>query len=104
MYAVIRTGGKQVRVAKGDVIQIERFPKKTFVKGDALELPEVLAVGDGDTLRLGSPLVAGKSVTGEIVRHTRSRKLVIFKKRKRKKYRRRGNHRQWFTDVRVSAF
>lgn len=94
MYAVIRTGGKQVRVAKGDVIQIERFPKKTFVKGDALELPEVLAVGDGDTLRLGSPLVAGATVHGVVVRETRGPKLIVYKKKKRKGYQRSHGHRQ----------
>jgi large subunit ribosomal protein L21 len=103
MYAVIRTGGKQVRVAKGDVIQIERFPKKTFVKGDALELPEVLAVGDGDTLRLGSPLVAGATVHGVVVRETRGPKLIVYKKKKRKGYQRSHGHRQNLIEVRIDS-
>jgi large subunit ribosomal protein L21 len=103
MYAVIRTGGKQVRVAKGDVIQIERFHNKTFTKGDALELPEVLAVGDGETLRLGSPLVSGASVQGVVVRETRGPKLIVYKKKKRKGYQRSHGHRQDLVEVRIES-
>ena len=103
MYAVIRTGGKQVRVAMGDVIQIERFHNKTFTKGDALELPEVLAVGEGETLRLGSPLVPGASVKGVVVREMRGPKLIVYKKKKRKGYQRSHGHRQDLVEVRIDA-
>ena len=103
MYAVIRTGGKQVRVAKGDVIQIERFRNKTFTKGDALELPEVLAVGEGETLRLGTPLVPGASVKGVVVRETRGQKLIVYKKKKRKGYQRSHGHRQNLVEVRIES-
>ena len=103
MYAVIRTGGKQVRVAKGDVIQIERFHNKTFTKGDALELPEVLAVGEGETLRLGSPLVTGATVHGVVVREMRGQKLIVYKKKKRKGYQRSHGDRQILVEVRIDS-
>ncbi len=103
MYAVIRTGGKQVRVAKGDVIQIERFSDKTFTKGDALELPEVLAVGEGETLRLGNPLVSGASVKGVVTREMRGPKLIVYKKKKRKGFQRSHGHRQNLVEVRIES-
>ena len=103
MYAVIRTGGKQVRVAKGDVIQIERFHNKTFTKGDALELPEVLAVGEGETLRLGNPLVSGATVKGVVVRETRGPKLIVYKKKKRKGYEKKRGHRQELSVIKIES-
>ena len=103
MYAVIRTGGKQVRVAKGDVIQIERFSDKTLAKGDALELPEVLAVGEGETLRLGNPLVSGATVKGVVVRGTRGPKLIVYKKKKRKGYEKKQGHRQELSVIKIDS-
>ena len=103
MYAVIRTGGKQVRVAEGDVVRIERVSKETLSKGDELELQEVLAVGDGDTLRLGAPVVAGASVKGVVVRETRGPKLLVYKKKKRKGFQRSHGHRQDLVEVRIQS-
>ena len=75
----------------------------TFTKGDALELPEVLAVGEGETLRLGSPLVSGATVKGVVVRETRGPKLIVYKKKKRKGYQRSHGHRQNLVEVRIDS-
>ena len=85
------------------MIQIERFSDKTFTKGDALELPEVLAVGEGETLRLGTPLVAGATVHGVVVREMRGQKLIVYKKKKRKGYQRSHGHRQNLVEVRIDS-
>lgn len=100
MYAVIRTGGKQYRVAKDDVVTIEK------VVGDAgakVEFTEVLMVGSGDAVKVGAPTVAGASVTAELVEHTRGPKLIAFKKRRRKNSRRKKGHRQDLSTVRITA-
>lgn len=100
MYAVIRTGGKQYRVAKDDVVTIEK------VAGDAgakVEFTEVLMVGSGDGVKVGAPTVAGASVTAELVEHTRGPKLIAFKKRRRKNSRRKKGHRQDLSTVRITA-
>ena len=99
MYAVIKTGGKQYRVAADQTIEIERLKGEA---GDAVEFGEVLLVANGDTLDFGAPLVAGATVAAEIVSHTRGPKLVIFKKRRRKHYRRKNGHRQDLTEVRIT--
>jgi large subunit ribosomal protein L21 len=103
MYAVIRTGGKQVRVAEGDTIQIERVSKETLAKGDELSLTEVLAVGDGEGLRLGAPLVDGAAVKAVVVRELRGKKLLVYKKKRRKGYQRTHGHRQNLLEVRVAS-
>ena len=103
MYAVIRTGGKQVRVAEGDTIQIERVSKETLAKGDELSLTEVLAVGDGEGLRLGAPLVDGAAVKLVVVRELRGKKLLVYKKKKRKGFQRTHGHRQNLLEVRVAS-
>ena len=98
-YAVIRTGGKQYRVAPGDVLRVERLAGKV---GAAVEFTEVLlAAGDG-ALRIGRPLVEGACVRAQIVEQSRARKILIFKKKRRKNYRRRRGHRQDITAVRVT--
>jgi large subunit ribosomal protein L21 len=103
MYAVIRTGGKQVRVAEGDTIQIERVSKETLGKGDELSLTEILAVGDGEGLRLGSPIVDGATVKAVVVREMRGPKLLVYKKKRRKGYQRTHGHRQNLVEVKVSS-
>lgn len=96
--AVIRTGGKQYRVAQGDVVRVEKLSGSP---GDKIKFDEVLFLG-GDSPKFGSPLVSGASVSGEIVTQGRGEKLVIFKFKKRKKYRRKNGHRQSFTAVKIT--
>jgi large subunit ribosomal protein L21 len=98
-YAVIRTGGKQYRVAPGDTVRIERLPGDV---GSAVEFTEVLLTGDGGAVRIGTPLVDGALVRGQILAHGRDRKVLVFKKKRRKNYRRRRGHRQEVTTVRVT--
>lgn len=100
MYAVIKTGGKQYRVAKDDVVTIE---KVTGDAGAKVEFTEVLLVGSGEGVKVGSPTVAGASVTAELVEHTRGPKLIAFKKRRRKNSRRKKGHRQDLSTVRITA-
>jgi len=97
MYAVVRTGGKQVRVAPGDSLRVEKLAGEI---GDTIELDEVLLVG-GDELKVGQPLVAGAKVVGTITEQGRGDKIRIFKLKRRKGYRRRQGHRQLYTEVRV---
>jgi large subunit ribosomal protein L21 len=98
-YAVIRTGGKQYRVAPGDVVRIERL---TGDVGSAVEFSEVLIASDDAGIRVGRPLVDGALVRGEIVAQTRDKKVLVYKKKRRKNYRRRKGHRQYLTSVRVT--
>ena len=98
MFAVIRTGGKQYRVAAEDVITVERLPG---APGDTVELADVLMLG-GDTVTVGSPLVAGASVAGEVVRQSRGDKVIAFKKRRRQNSRRKRGHRQEYTVLRIT--
>jgi large subunit ribosomal protein L21 len=100
MYAVIKTGGKQYRVAPDDVLTIEK------VKGDAgakLEFAEVLMIGAAEAVKLGTPLVTGAKVVAELVEHTRGPKVIAFKKRRRKNSRRKRGHRQDLTRVRIKS-
>ena len=103
MYAVIRTGGKQVRVAQGDVVRIERFSDRTLAKGDELALAEVLAIGNDGGLKLGTPLVAGASVKAVVVREMRAPKVLVYKKKKRKGFQRTHGHRQNLVEVRIAS-
>ncbi len=98
MYAVIKTGGKQYRVAADDVIQVERLDAAA---GATVELTDVLMVGGDDSPRIGSPRVAGASVTAEVLEQAKGPKLVIFKKRRRKNSRRKTGHRQQLTVLRI---
>ena len=98
MYAIIKTGGKQYKVAEGDTIELQRLAGE---KGDSVTFGELLAVG-GDTVTIGSPLVAGASVAGEIVEHRRSATILVFKKRRRQNSKRSRGHRQQHTVVRIT--
>ncbi len=99
MYAVIRTGGKQYRVAPEDVIRIEKVAGE---EGEIIQFDEVLMVGgEGDT-EVGAPTVDGASVAGEVVTQGRNKKIIVFKKKRRKNYRRKAGHRQHITTVRIT--
>lgn len=99
MYAVIRTGGKQYRVNEGGRLRVEKLPGEI---GDKLEFGEVLMLG-GDKLNIGKPFVSGAKVTAEIVAQGRDRKIIIFKIRRRKRYRRHGGHRQPYTELKITG-
>lgn len=98
MYAVIKTGGKQYKVAPGDLLRVEKLDAK---KGDAVEISEVLMVADGDKLNVGKPTVANAKVTAEVMGEGRGEKLLIFKHRRRKGFRKTIGHRQDFTTIKV---
>jgi len=97
-YAIIRTGGKQYRVAPGDVIRVERLDGEP---GAEVAFTDVLMTANEGTLQVGTPLVAGARVTGQVVQQGKAKKILVFKKKKRKNYRRHRGHRQMFTAVRV---
>jgi large subunit ribosomal protein L21 len=99
MYAVIKTGGKQYRVAPADVIEIER---RSGAKGDAVAFDEVLLVGSDAGVTVGAPTVAGASVAGEIVEQTRGDRILVFKKRRRQNSKRSRGHRQDHTRVKIT--
>ncbi len=98
MYAVIKTGGKQYRVASGDKLKIEQLAADV---GSEIVIDQVLMVADGDNVSLGTPLVAGASVTAKIVSHGRGDKVHIFKMRRRKHYRKSQGHRQNYTEIEI---
>jgi large subunit ribosomal protein L21 len=100
MYAVIKTGGKQYRVAPEDLIEIEKLDGEA---GAAVEFPEVLMIAGEGAPKIGAPLISGAKVTGEIVRQGRGEKVIIFKKRRRHTYRRKKGHRQHLTTVRITG-
>jgi large subunit ribosomal protein L21 len=99
MYAVIRTGGKQYKVAKNDVISVERL---TGAPGEILELNDVLMLGDGTTITVGAPLVAGACVGAAVLEQAKGEKILIFKKNRRHNYRRKNGHRQNLTVLRIT--
>jgi large subunit ribosomal protein L21 len=98
MYAVVRTGGKQARVAPGESIRVEKLEGSV---GDNVELAEVLLIGGEGEARVGTPLLAGAKVVGTITAQGRHPKITIFKMKRRKGYRRKNGHRQAYTEVRV---
>jgi large subunit ribosomal protein L21 len=100
MYAVIKTGGKQYRVAPGEKIKIEQIPADV---GAQIVLDQVLMVADGDAVQLGNPLVSGAKVSATVLGPGRGVKVKIFKMRRRKHYQRTQGHRQNYTEIRVDA-
>ena len=100
MYAVIKTGGKQYRVANGEKLKVEQIPADI---GQEIILDQVLMVGEGSDVKVGAPLVAGASVTVKVVSHGRADKVKIFKLRRRKHYQKHQGHRQNYTEIEVSA-
>lgn len=99
MYAVIKTGGKQYRVAPGESLQVESL---TADVGSAISFDEVLLVANGDSLKVGAPLVAGAAVKAEVTAHGRGDKIRIIKHRRRKHYHKEQGHRQNFTAVKIT--
>lgn len=99
MYAVIKAGGKQYRVSKDDVVEIERVAAD---KDGKVAFDQVLMVGGGDNVKFGSPLVSGAKVIAELVEHSRGPKLIAFKKRRRKNSRRKKGHRQNLSIVKIT--
>jgi len=100
MYAVIQSGGKQHRVEEGEQIKLEKLEVAT---GDTVEFDQVLMVGAGSDVKIGAPLVAGGKVTAEVVSHGRHDKIRIVKFNRRKHYRKETGHRQWYTEVKITA-
>lgn len=98
MYAVIRTGGKQYRVAPNDILEIEKVPGAV---GETIELSDVLLVGDEGEIKVGAPTVEGAAVAAEVIEQGRSDKIIVFKKKRRHNYRRKKGHRQELTIIRI---
>ncbi|HUY19161.1 MAG TPA: 50S ribosomal protein L21 [Candidatus Binataceae bacterium] len=98
MFAIIKTGGKQYRVTVGDQITVERIEGDV---GSHVELGEVLALGDTEAPAIGTPLVTGSSITAKIVQQPRGTKVIVFKKKRRKNYRRKHGHRQELTVLKI---
>lgn len=100
MFAVVKTGGKQYKVASGDVIKVEKLEAEA---GATVELDQVLMVGDDAKVTIGAPMVAGAKVAAEVLEQTKGAKVIIFKKRRRKNSRRTRGHRQQITVLRVTG-
>lgn len=100
MFAVVKTGGKQYKVAAGDVVELEKLAGDV---GTKLQLPEVLLVNDNGAVKIGSPTIKGAKVEAEIISQERGRKIIVFKKKRRQNYRRKNTHRQDYTVVRITA-
>lgn len=100
MYAVFKTGGKQYRAEPGDMV---RIPTLAAEAGATVTFDEVLLASDGSAVSVGVPFVKGASVTAEVLRHGRDKKIIIFKRKRRKGYRKKQGHKQGFTEVRVNS-
>ena len=100
MYAVIKTGGKQYKVAPGEKLKVEQIPADV---GAQIVLDQVLLVGDGSNVRLGQPIVAGATVDATVLSHGRGDKIKIFKMRRRKHYQKHQGHRQGFTELQIDG-
>ncbi|MBK7949595.1 MAG: 50S ribosomal protein L21 [Deltaproteobacteria bacterium] len=98
MYAVVRSGGKQYRVSPGGSVRVERLVGEV---GSSVALSDVLMIGDGESVKIGTPTLAGARVTGTIVAQDRAAKVMTFKQKRRKGYRRKYGHRQNYTEIRV---
>ena len=99
MFAVLNTGGKQYKVSQGDLIKVEKLESDV---GDKVTLSQVLMVGQGEDVEVGSPYVSNCEVTGEVVEQGKGAKMIVFKKKRRKGYRRKNGHRQRFTQLKIT--
>ena len=99
MYAIIKTGGKQYKVAPGDVIRIEKL---SAAEGETVSFDQVLMLADGDKIQVGTPLLTGQTVAASVLRHGRGDKIRVIKFRRRKHYRKETGHRQDFTEVSIT--
>lgn len=100
MYAVVKTGGKQYRVSAGQKIKVEQIPADV---GTEITLDQVLAVGEGESVKIGTPVVAGAAVKATVISQGRHDKVTIFKMRRRKHYQKHQGHRQNYTELRIEA-
>ena len=100
MYAVIKTGGKQYRVAEGDTLKVEKLDIAT---GETVEFDQVLMVGNGDDVKIGTPIVKGAKVVAEVATQVRGKKVMIIKFHRRKHHSKQMGHRQWFTEVKITG-
>ena len=98
MYAVIKSGGKQHRVQPGEVLQLEKLD---VAEGETVDFDEVMLIGDGDNVQIGTPFVEGGKVVAEVIKQGRGDKITIIKMKRRKHYRRQAGHRQYLTSVRI---
>ena len=100
MYAVFRTGGKQYRAAKGDVLRLEKIDAE---EGATVKFDDVLLIGEGADVKVGNPVLSGSSVSGKVLRQGKSKKVPVVKFKRRQNYLRQGTHRQFFTEVEITA-
>ena len=100
MYAIMATGGKQYKVREGEVLRIEKIPGEV---GSPVSFDQVLMVGDGDAVSIGRPALEGAAVTARIVEQGKANKLIVFKYKRRKRYRRKQGHRQSYTAVKIDT-
>jgi len=100
MYAVIKTGGKQYRVSEGDIIEIEKLDSD---EGAAVDFEDILMVGEGEDVKIGTPFIDGCKVTGTITEQKRGKKIEIIKFRRRKHHQKRTGHRQYLTKVEITS-
>jgi len=100
MYAVFRSGGKQYRAAKGDILRLEKIDGE---EGATVKFDEVLLVGEGSDVKVGSPTVSGSTVSAKVLRQGKSRKVSVVKFKRRQNYLRQGSHRQFFTEVEITG-
>jgi large subunit ribosomal protein L21 len=98
--AIVRTGGKQYRVEPGSVIKVEKLDLEV---GSKIDLDDVLLVGKGDGVKVGTPKIEGAKVSGTVTYQGRGKKLIVYKFRRRKNYRRKAGHRQYFTEIKVDS-
>ncbi|PIR98528.1 MAG: 50S ribosomal protein L21 [Candidatus Colwellbacteria bacterium CG10_big_fil_rev_8_21_14_0_10_41_28] len=99
MYAVIEAGGKQYRVSEGEKVRIEKVEAE---EGKAFVFDKVLLLGEGESVKVGTPYVSGAKVEGEVLRQARNRKIIIFKYKPKKRQRTKGGHRQPFTEIKIT--
>ena len=100
MYAVIESGGKQHRIVEGELLRVEKIEAET---GSIIDFDRVLMVGGGEAVKIGTPVVEGAKVSAEIVQHGRGDKVTIVKFKRRKHHMKRQGHRQWFTEIKITA-
>jgi len=98
MYAVVKAGGKQHKVSQGDLLKVEKIDGEV---GNTIELKEVLMVADGDNIEIGTPVLPDACVVGEIVKHGKAKKIIVFKSKRRKGYRKKQGHRQLYTNLKI---
>ena len=98
MFAVVKTGGKQYIVSKGEVLKVEKLDAEV---GSEIELTDVLMVTDGDNVKIGTPVVEGAAVKAKVLEHGKSKKVIVFKKKRRKGYKKKRGHRQHYTTLEI---